>query len=327
MPRTSDEEAEEARSRTVALGRGSTQEWAGSQLYGYRETTSRQSFTELLEDGICESDNAVGANLSFGLCSGSSSAMTNIVLVKPQPDVDAGQVTTVGRSAKAPSGDWVAAKKTRERQRLQLSVSSVPHAAAGRPNWMQPHHRCRGVEARGASRLPACRRTKILWAVLVSGSGGRRARICRRWGQGCRRRRRRRELHERVITSESTTGSTDGFGKRKNMRQKTFEALTECMEKHWMLMATTMGSASKRQCSIQLRQCEAMDAKVEVLRKHYEASDDVSKLMCQALLEIAKAIAHRGEVEKGFLPFMRLPGELTYCPSPLALSSVAVDAP
>ncbi|GBG77658.1 hypothetical protein CBR_g24106 [Chara braunii] len=92
--------------------------------------------------------------------------------------------------------------------------------------------------------------------------------------------------------SSPTMGSSAGFGKRKNVRQQTFEALTECREKHRTLMATTMGSAGKRQCSIQLRQCEAMEAEVEVQRKHYAALDSVTKLMCQALLEIAKAIRH-----------------------------------
>ncbi|GBG89507.1 hypothetical protein CBR_g49298 [Chara braunii] len=88
--------------------------------------------------------------------------------------------------------------------------------------------------------------------------------------------------------SSQTTGTPDGYGKRKSTRQQTFEALTECMEKHGELMASAMESASKRQCSIQVRQCEALEAEVEVQRKHYAASDEVSKLMCHALLEIAR---------------------------------------
>ncbi|GBG73464.1 hypothetical protein CBR_g16805 [Chara braunii] len=90
-----------------------------------------------------------------------------------------------------------------------------------------------------------------------------------------------------------TTGSPGGFGKRKSMRQQTFEALTECMEKHKTLMASTLKSASKRQCSIQIRQCEALEAEVEVQKKHYAASDEVSKMMCHALREIVKAIRDR----------------------------------
>ncbi|GBG77201.1 hypothetical protein CBR_g23527 [Chara braunii] len=93
--------------------------------------------------------------------------------------------------------------------------------------------------------------------------------------------------------SSQTTGSPAGFGKRKNTRQQTFEALTECMEKHGALVASTMESNNKRQCSIQIRQCEALEAEVEVQKKHYAASDEVSKLMCHALLEIAKVIRER----------------------------------
>ncbi|GBG73755.1 hypothetical protein CBR_g17095 [Chara braunii] len=90
--------------------------------------------------------------------------------------------------------------------------------------------------------------------------------------------------------SSQTTGGPTGFGKRKSTRQQTFDALSECMEKHGALVVSTMESNSKRKCSIQIRQCEALEAEVEVQKKHYAASDKVSKLMCHALLEIAKAI-------------------------------------
>ncbi|GBG68314.1 hypothetical protein CBR_g2859 [Chara braunii] len=93
--------------------------------------------------------------------------------------------------------------------------------------------------------------------------------------------------------SSQTSGNPHGFGKRKSTRQQTFEAMTECMDKHGALMAATMDSASKRQCSIQLRQCEALEAEVQVQKTHYAASDEVSKLMCHALLDIAKAIRER----------------------------------
>ncbi|GBG65448.1 hypothetical protein CBR_g51043 [Chara braunii] len=98
--------------------------------------------------------------------------------------------------------------------------------------------------------------------------------------------------------SSQTTGAPADFGKRKSTRQQTFDALTECMEKHGALMASTMESASKRQCSIQVRQCEALEAEVEVQRKHYAASGEVNKLMCHALLEIAKAICSTRDVNE-----------------------------
>ncbi|GBG85943.1 hypothetical protein CBR_g40756 [Chara braunii] len=93
--------------------------------------------------------------------------------------------------------------------------------------------------------------------------------------------------------SSQTTGAAGGFGKRKSTRQQYFEAMTECMEKHGALMTSTMESNNKRHCSIAIRQCEALEAEVEVQKKHYAASDEVNKLICHALLEIAKAIAKR----------------------------------
>ncbi|GBG69201.1 hypothetical protein CBR_g3900 [Chara braunii] len=95
--------------------------------------------------------------------------------------------------------------------------------------------------------------------------------------------------------SSQPTGCPAGFGKRKSTRQQTFDALSECMEKHGALVASTMESNSKRQCSIQIQQCEALEAEVEVQKKYYAASDEVSKLMCHALLEIAKAIREHAE--------------------------------
>ncbi|GBG71951.1 hypothetical protein CBR_g10888 [Chara braunii] len=57
--------------------------------------------------------------------------------------------------------------------------------------------------------------------------------------------------------------STDDSMKRKNMRQQTFE-VAEVMDKHGTLMACTMDTASKRQCSMMLRQCEILKSEVEV---------------------------------------------------------------
>ncbi|GBG70519.1 hypothetical protein CBR_g6647 [Chara braunii] len=91
--------------------------------------------------------------------------------------------------------------------------------------------------------------------------------------------------------SSQTTGTPDGSGKRKNTRQQTFEALTECMEKHGELMASTMESASKRQCSIQVRQCEALEAEVEVQRKHYAASDEWTAFSPRSCMPFARCCA------------------------------------
>ncbi|GBG79679.1 hypothetical protein CBR_g29944 [Chara braunii] len=100
---------------------------------------------------------------------------------------------------------------------------------------------------------------------------------------------------EQGSTKDSTfsAGSGGGYGKRKNMQQQTFEAVADVMEKHGALMASTMDSASKRQCSMMSRQCEILESEVEVQRKLYAAADEANRRMCQALMEIAKTIRER----------------------------------
>ncbi|GBG86769.1 hypothetical protein CBR_g42054 [Chara braunii] len=90
-----------------------------------------------------------------------------------------------------------------------------------------------------------------------------------------------------------SAGSTGGAGKRKNMRQQTFDAIAEVMEKHAALMADTVEGASKRQCSILERQCDILEREIDAQKRHYEASDEANRMMCTVLLEIAKAIRER----------------------------------
>ncbi|GBG79604.1 hypothetical protein CBR_g29752 [Chara braunii] len=93
--------------------------------------------------------------------------------------------------------------------------------------------------------------------------------------------------------SSFSVGSGGGYGKRKNMRQQTFEAVADIMEKHGVVIAGTMDSASKRQCYMMSRQCKILESEVEVQRKHYAAADEANRMMCDALLEIAKVIRER----------------------------------
>ncbi|GBG83481.1 hypothetical protein CBR_g37193 [Chara braunii] len=85
-------------------------------------------------------------------------------------------------------------------------------------------------------------------------------------------------------------GSADGGGKRRNVRQYTFDEIADVMDKHGKLMTTVVDSAIKRQCSILTRQCDILEREVEVQKKHYEKTDQENLMMCNALLEIAKAI-------------------------------------
>ncbi|GBG83377.1 hypothetical protein CBR_g37091 [Chara braunii] len=84
-------------------------------------------------------------------------------------------------------------------------------------------------------------------------------------------------------TKDSTfsAGSGSGYRKRKNMRQQTFEVVAEVMDKHGALMASTMDSVSKRQCSMMLRQCEILESEVEVQRKHYAAADEANGMISE----------------------------------------------
>ncbi|GBG85741.1 hypothetical protein CBR_g40469 [Chara braunii] len=89
--------------------------------------------------------------------------------------------------------------------------------------------------------------------------------------------------------------STGNAGKRKNMRQRTFDIIAEVMEKHGALMADTVEKESNRQCSILEWQCDILEHEVDAQKRHYEAFDEANKMMCSALMEIAKAIRDMGE--------------------------------
>ncbi|GBG63505.1 hypothetical protein CBR_g38573 [Chara braunii] len=60
---------------------------------------------------------------------------------------------------------------------------------------------------------------------------------------------------DRGSTRDSTfsSGSAGRSGKRKNVRQQTFKAIADVMDKHGKMMATTVDSASKRHCSVVMR--------------------------------------------------------------------------
>ncbi|GBG72458.1 hypothetical protein CBR_g12032 [Chara braunii] len=103
LPDTSDEEEEDRRSRTVPLGSGSIQDWAAIELCGSRDGGYDQSYTELLQQGLSDDEGDGGVNLSFGLCSGKSSAASRTVIVNNHPDDEGRQLTAVARSSKSPA--------------------------------------------------------------------------------------------------------------------------------------------------------------------------------------------------------------------------------
>ncbi|GBG77062.1 hypothetical protein CBR_g23388 [Chara braunii] len=98
--------------------------------------------------------------------------------------------------------------------------------------------------------------------------------------------------------SSQTSGSPHGFGKRKSTRQQTFKAMTECMDKHGALMAATMESANNRQCSIQLQQCEALEAEVQGMdsgRVSYERLKSLAEAMRYLLAAAAWIMRMAGD--------------------------------
>ncbi|GBG88288.1 hypothetical protein CBR_g46854 [Chara braunii] len=66
--------------------------------------------------------------------------------------------------------------------------------------------------------------------------------------------------------SDQNAGSGAGGGKRKNARQQTFEAIIDVMDRHGQLMASTINSSSKRQCSILTRQCDILEQDLAIRR-------------------------------------------------------------
>ncbi|GBG67301.1 hypothetical protein CBR_g440 [Chara braunii] len=101
-------------------------------------------------------------------------------------------------------------------------------------------------------------------------------------------------------TKDSISGGGVGGGnKEKNVRQQTFDTIADVMKEHGSLMASTVDSASKRQCSILTRQCDILEREVEVQKEHYFKADQANLMMCEALMKIAKAIRERsGHIPK-----------------------------
>ncbi|GBG68312.1 hypothetical protein CBR_g2857 [Chara braunii] len=533
LPDTDDEEGDDRRSGTMPPGSGSTQEWATTELFGSRDGGKGQSYTELLQQGLSDTDGDGGVNLSFGLGRGRSAAVSRTVVVNPHPDDEGDDVTAVQRSPRSPAPLREASGNNKDPPRQQFRSSSVCGGASARPQWMQspsplsasssagrPLGECRET-APGVTDVGDARDGREVWAeqrqlmrsvreesithgvqrlrvgedghdgeeavgdahdpdwndngaeggeddagyispskqAAAMGGRGGKTKSCtgngrrgkRTAGRGSDadgeegrhfwsvddiialiRAKRDQDAHlqgmghayarmkprewkwldvatrlkkvgvdreadrcgkkwddlmqqfkkvhhfqelsgkhdffqlsgkdrmskgfnfnmDRAVYDEilgstaknhtinsknvadtgaqggvrlpsassadpesvgdgdggavhdddddgstkgssQTTGGAGGFGKRKSTRQQTFEAMTECMEKHGPLMASMMESNSKHHCSIAIRQCEALEVEIEVQKKHYAGSDEVSKLMCHALLEIAKAIDKR----------------------------------
>ncbi|GBG70865.1 hypothetical protein CBR_g8165 [Chara braunii] len=158
LPDTDDEEGDDRRSQTVPLGSGSTQEWAATELFGSRDGGKGQSYTELLQQGLSDTDGDGGVNLSLGLGSGTSAAVSRTVVVNPHPDDDGGDVTAVQRSPRSPAPLREASGNNKDPPRQQFRSPSVCRGASARPQWMQsPSPLSAGSSA--GRRVGECRET------------------------------------------------------------------------------------------------------------------------------------------------------------------------
>ncbi|GBG86649.1 hypothetical protein CBR_g41711 [Chara braunii] len=81
--------------------------------------------------------------------------------------------------------------------------------------------------------------------------------------------------------SSFSGGAVGGCGKRKNVRKQTFDTIADVMKDHGSLMATTVDSASKKQCSILTRQCNILERELEVQKEHYVKADQANLLISE----------------------------------------------
>ncbi|GBG84115.1 hypothetical protein CBR_g37990 [Chara braunii] len=97
-------------------------------------------------------------------------------------------------------------------------------------------------------------------------------------------------------TRDSISGGGVGGGSKwKNVRQQTFDTIAYVMKEHGSLMATTVDSASKRQCSILTRQCDILEREVEVQKEHYVKADRANLM----IFRFAEQMPPRGASARG----------------------------
>ncbi|GBG60140.1 hypothetical protein CBR_g3383 [Chara braunii] len=80
-------------------------------------------------------------------------------------------------------------------------------------------------------------------------------------------------------------------GKRKNARQLAFDAVTDVMKTHPTFVVDSVDRASKRQCDVLQRQCDIMEREARMQEKQCDMLDAGQRMLCDALLKIASALA------------------------------------
>ncbi|GBG84344.1 hypothetical protein CBR_g38315 [Chara braunii] len=133
----SDDEGGEARSPTLPLGSGSTQDWAATQSCGGRGVETPWSYTSLMNEGLCDDDGDAAVDLSFHLSSSSGAAAMHTRIINPHLGGDCADNTrSVGggdRNNSSPSvGGGIGARKRPDWMRLSPAVRSGPGGTPGR---------------------------------------------------------------------------------------------------------------------------------------------------------------------------------------------------
>ncbi|GBG91200.1 hypothetical protein CBR_g52082 [Chara braunii] len=133
----SDDEGGEARSPTLPLGSGSTQDWAATQSCGGKGVETPWSYTSLLNEGLCDDDGDAAVDLSFHQSSSSGAAATHTRIINPHLGGDCADNTpSVGggdRNNSSPSvGGGIGARKQPNWMRLSPAARSGPGGTRGR---------------------------------------------------------------------------------------------------------------------------------------------------------------------------------------------------
>ncbi|GBG89054.1 hypothetical protein CBR_g48765 [Chara braunii] len=134
---SSDDEGGNARSSTLPLGSGSTQEWAATQSYGGRRVETPWSYTSLLNEGLCDDDGNAAVDLSFQLSSSSGAAATHTRIINPHPGVDCADNTHGGVCGLRDGGLPQSLREGGGNRNDSTSTVGGGVGARERPEWMR----------------------------------------------------------------------------------------------------------------------------------------------------------------------------------------------
>ncbi|GBG84425.1 hypothetical protein CBR_g38710 [Chara braunii] len=320
----SHDEGGDARSSTLSLGSGSTQEWVATQSCGGRRVETPWSYTSQLNEGLCDDGGNAAVDLSFQLSSSSGAASMHTRIINPHPGVDCTDNTLGGVSRLRDGGLPHTLREGGGKRNESTSTIGGGAGARERPEWMRlspasrsgsdapfgrkrPEDLCQeGADVHKFQNLSGGKESfklasKDKWSegfnfvmdrsmydemeamtkgdhmihpknladtgaaggVQMPADAGAAGDTMATEGGG----EAADEEQESTKYSTFSAGSGGGYGKRKNMRQQTFEVVADVMDKHGALMASTMDSPSKRQCSMMLHQCEILESEVECRRR------------------------------------------------------------